>query len=138
MSSRFSRREFFVGLGGAFAASVLPGRVVRDLQLLGPLASLSYVEKSNQQSERGAPSELLYPPTDLSDFATPITPRPSEIEFGCAAITWGGNDRQAIQDIAAVGFRGIQLRSNVLKEFGEKPGALRALLGQHRLTMVAL
>ncbi|MBI4420795.1 MAG: hypothetical protein HY560_08215 [Gemmatimonadetes bacterium] len=35
-----------------------------------------------------------------------------DIRFGYAAITWGGNDRQAIDDIAAVGFRGIQLRAS--------------------------
>ena len=138
MSWRFSRREFFTNLGGAIAASILPGRVFEDHQLLDPSAGLAYFQKSKQQSQRGAPSELLYPPTDLSYFEKPIAPLPSEIEFGYAAITWGGNDRQAIEDIAAVGFRGIQLRSNVLKEFGGKPSALRALLKQHRLTMVAL
>src|ERR1700751_900088 len=53
---------------------------------------------------------------------------PADLEFGYAAIAWGGNDRQAIDDIVAVGFRGIQLRSNVLREFGERPADLRALL----------
>jgi inosose dehydratase len=62
----------------------------------------------------------------------------SAIQFGYAAITWGGNDRQAIEDVAAAGYRGIQLRSNVLEEFGSKPAALRELLERHRLTMVAL
>jgi inosose dehydratase len=74
---------------------------------------------------------------DLSHFDTPITPAPSEIHFGYAAITWGGNDRQAIEDIAAVGFRGIQLRSNSIAEFGS-PAAVRDLLSQHDLKFVAL
>ncbi|HSB26236.1 MAG TPA: sugar phosphate isomerase/epimerase [Pyrinomonadaceae bacterium] len=61
-----------------------------------------------------------------------------KIQFGYASITWDGNDTQAIKDISALGFRGIQLRSNILKDFGEKPEALRALLQQHKLEMVAL
>lgn len=61
----------------------------------------------------------------------------AEIKFGYAAITWQGKDRQAIEDVAALGFPGIQLRSNLLPEFGEKPAALKELLAAHRLTMVA-
>lgn len=63
---------------------------------------------------------------------------PSEIQFGYAAITWGGNDEQAIDDISALGFPGIQLRANVLAKYAEQPSALRDLLAQHRLTFVAL
>lgn len=81
--------------------------------------------------------DLLYPPMDLSRFDTHITPAPSEIHFGYAAITWGGNDRQAIDDIAAVGFRGIQLRANSIAEFGS-PAAVRDLLSQRDLKFVAL
>ncbi len=43
------------------------------------------------------------------------------LKLGYSAITWGGNDVQAIKDIASLGFKGIQLRSNILKEFGTKP-----------------
>jgi inosose dehydratase len=81
--------------------------------------------------------DLLYPPVDLSHFDTPITPAPSEIHFGYASITWGGNDRQAIEDIAAVGFHGIQLRSNSIAEFGS-PAAVRDFLSQNQLKFVAL
>jgi inosose dehydratase len=59
------------------------------------------------------------------------------IRFGYAAITWEGNDVQAIKEISELGFRGIQLRSNILKEFGERPEALRSLLEQHNLEMAA-
>src|SRR5205807_4821881 len=62
---------------------------------------------------------------------------PAEIKIGYAAITWGGNDRRAIEDIAALGFSGIQLRSNLLSEF-PNPTDVRNLLEQHHLTMVAL
>jgi len=57
------------------------------------------------------------------------------LKLGYSAITWGGKDVQAIKDIAALGFKGVQLRSNVLKEFGSKPEELRALLNQYKLEM---
>lgn len=69
----------------------------------------------------------------------PGTPAPaSRIRFGYAAITWGGADRQAIDDIAALGYPGIQLRSGAVAQFGADPAALRALLERRRLTFVAL
>ncbi len=111
MSNRVSRRQFIVGLGALTAASALPS---------------------------GALAEPLYAPVDLSYFAEPITPAPADIRFGYAAITWGGDDLQAIKDVSEVGFRGIQLRSNIVPEYGERPKELRALLDQHRLELVAL
>jgi inosose dehydratase len=71
-------------------------------------------------------------------FTTPLLAADSNIKFGYASITWNGDDQAAIKEIAEVGFRGIQVRSNILKDFGEKPKALRELLDQHRLTPVAL
>jgi inosose dehydratase len=62
----------------------------------------------------------------------------SRYQFGYAAITWGGRDRDAIRDIAAVGFRGIQLRAAAFETFGASPVELKDLLAAHRLTMVAL
>jgi inosose dehydratase len=62
----------------------------------------------------------------------------SKIRFGYAAITWTGNDSLAIKEISELGFPGIQLRSNILKDYGDKPEALRALLKQNKLEMVAL
>jgi len=63
---------------------------------------------------------------------------PAEIRWGYAAITWNGNDRQAIDDIASLGFPGIQLRANVIAEFGGSAQAVRDLLSQHNLNFVAL
>jgi inosose dehydratase len=60
------------------------------------------------------------------------------IRFGYAAITWGGDDERAIDDISALGFPGIQLRTSVLNKFDARPEALRELLAQYRLTFVAL
>jgi inosose dehydratase len=113
MQTRLPRREFLGGIAAAAAASLLPRE---------PLGARS----------------LLYPPMDLSYFDRPISPAPGAIHFGYAAITWGGNDRQAIDDIAALGFPGIQLRSNCIEEFGGSASAVRDLLQQHKLTFVAL
>ena len=55
------------------------------------------------------------------------------LKVGYSAITWGGNDVQAMKDIAALGFKGIQLRSNILKEYGNKPEAVKELLKQYNL-----
>jgi inosose dehydratase len=66
-----------------------------------------------------------------------VVAAPGDIQFGYAAITWQGQDRQAIEDVSAVGFKGIQLRTSALPEFGDKPAALKELLAKHRLTMVA-
>lgn len=79
----------------------------------------------------------LYPPIDLSYFEKAITAAPGDIRFGYAAITWQGKDRQAIEDVADVGFKGIQLRTSSLPEFGDRPAALKELLAKHGLTMVA-
>lgn len=55
------------------------------------------------------------------------------MKLGYSAITWGGDDRQAIKDVSSLGFSGIQLRSNILKEFGNNPEAVRDLLKQYNL-----
>jgi inosose dehydratase len=62
----------------------------------------------------------------------------ARIRFGYAAITWGGNDRQAIDDIAALDFRGIQLRQSAVATWGDRPAELKALLAERRLVLVAL
>jgi inosose dehydratase len=113
MQHHMPRRDFLFGVGAATAASTVAS--------FFPLLA----------------AERLYPPTDLSYFDTPISPAPGEIHFGYASITWNGNDRKAIEDIAALGFPGIQLRSNVLKEFSS-PAELKDLLEKHHLKLVAL
>ena len=63
-------------------------------------------------------------------------PRGGKIRFGYTAMTWGNEERQAIKDIAALGFPGIQFRANAVTDF--KPAELKDLLAQHKLTFVAL
>ena len=112
MKTQVPRREFIAGMAAVAAASSIPVKVLGARQ-------------------------RLYPPVDLSYFDTPIPPGPSEIHYGYAAITWGGNDRQAIDDVSALGFRGIQIRSNCIEEFGSAQ-PLRELLAKHNLDFVAL
>ncbi len=115
MSSFLSRRHFIVSLGAVAAASALP--ITGTAHLFEP---------------------PLYPPADLSYFDLPITAAPGMIRLGYAAITWNGKDDEAIKEISEMGFRGIQLRSNILKDYGDRPKVLRDLLGQNHLEMVAL
>ncbi len=115
MPIRIPRREFLVGVGAVAAATATSS--------IPAWASLV--------------PERLYPPMDLSYFDTPISGAPAEIRVGYAAITWDGKDRQAIEDIAALGFHGIQLRENCIKEFASAT-ELRELLQKHELKMVAL
>src|SRR5262249_34643451 len=114
MPFKITRRNFLAGLGAAAAASAASS--VPAWALFDP---------------------PLYPPIDLSYFDTPITPAPADIRLGYASITWDGNDRQAIEDISALGFQGIQLRANVIKDFSSA-AELKDLLQKHQLTMVAL
>jgi len=64
------------------------------------------------------------------------TEKAGAIRFGYTAMTWGNEERQAIDDIAAIGFPGIQFRANAVTDF--KPAELKDLLAQHKLTFVAL
>ena len=81
----------------------------------------------------------------LTSLALPALPRlvarsarfVARPRFGCAAITWGGRDDVAIDEIAALGFRGIQLRTAAFDRWGATPQALRELLAVRSLTFVA-
>jgi inosose dehydratase len=61
-----------------------------------------------------------------------------KIRVGYAAITWGGDDAKAIDEISEVGFKGIQLRSSAFDAFGSRPAVLRDLLAKRGLTFAVL
>jgi inosose dehydratase len=67
-------------------------------------------------------------------FALPGTG--AKIRYGYTAMTWGKEEKQAIEDISALGFPGIQFRIDAVSEF--RPAELRDRLAQHKLTFVAL
>ena len=68
-------------------------------------------------------------------LARPDLIKNSGLKIAYSAITWGGNDAQAITDLAALGYRGIQLRANAFGPYKAKPSELKALLEQHKLTL---
>jgi inosose dehydratase len=109
----YTRRDFICASGAAVACSLFSAPALKAI-------------------------EPIYPYTDFSNFDTPTKPARAEVHFGYASITWNGNDRQAIEDISALGFPGIQLRANAIAEFEGKPAALRDLLDAHKLKLVAL
>lgn len=109
-----SRRDFLAGLGAAGLVVAVP-----------------------RAAHAGFRSNLLYPPINLAAFDAPVPRGETAIRPGCAAITWNGKDTQAIEEIAALGYAGIQLRANAVDEFPD-PHALRDLLAQHKLTFVAI
>lgn len=108
-----SRRDFLAGLAGAGALAAMP-RTARA-SLAGP----------------------LYPPMNLSAFDVPVHRGEPYVRAGCSAITWSDNAAQAIDDIAADGFAGIQLRAPTLDQYPD-PHVLRDLLAKRKLTFVAL
>ena len=71
-------------------------------------------------------------------MAQPAIVQPAPMKFGYAAITWGGNDRAAIDDISAVGFRGVQLRAPAVTEWESRPEELKQMLQSRNLKFVAL
>jgi inosose dehydratase len=57
-------------------------------------------------------------------------------QMGYSAITWSGNDEQAIMDIASLGFKGIQLRANSFPVYKDDPSVLKAKLDAAKLKLV--
>jgi len=98
----------------------------RFLSSLGALGALTV-------SSAAASSWLSVPEIDLAVFDPGAG---KSIHLGYAAMTWGSDGRQAIDDIAAVGFHGVQLRADAITTF--EPAELRDILQKHRLTFVAL
>jgi inosose dehydratase len=108
-----SRREFLAGLASAGVIAAVPKSA--HANLTGP----------------------LYPPINLSAFDAPLHKGDPFVRAGCSAITWSDNAKESIQDIAAAGFAGIQLRAPTIDQYPD-PHALRDLLAEHKLTFVAL
>ena len=59
----------------------------------------------------------------------------SKTKIAYSAITWNGNDLVAIGDIAALGFKGIQLRANTYAPFKDKPQDLKDTLDKNGLQL---
>ncbi|MHA8066546.1 sugar phosphate isomerase/epimerase family protein [Aquirufa sp. ROCK2-A2] len=66
----------------------------------------------------------------------PNTKFKQSFKLGYSAITWGGKDLLAIEEIASLGFKGIQLRANTYAPFKDKPEELKAALDKAGLQLV--
>ena len=72
-------------------------------------------------------------------WARPGLAAQADVTFGYAAITWGDRYEQAIGDVAKAGYKGIQLRANVVPANQDDPSRLKALLDKHGfLRMICL
>lgn len=63
------------------------------------------------------------------------TDRRAAFWFAYAAITWKGDAAAAIRDISSLGFRGVQLRSGVIKDYGDRPEVLKKMLADAGLAL---
>jgi len=84
-----------------------------------------------------AMAEPLYPAMDLSGFDAPLDRGEWKLRVGCAAITWGSKVDEAAQQIAAVGYPGLQFLANVIAAHPD-PASVKAMLAKERLEFVAL
>jgi inosose dehydratase len=87
---------------------------------------------------RALASTCLTAPSVASAFRRTVSAAAPSMRFGYAAITWGSAITQAVEDIAAVGFRGIQLRGEAFAQYGDRPKELHDLLAQHQLAFAVL
>jgi inosose dehydratase len=56
-------------------------------------------------------------------------------KIGYSAITWGGKDMQAIEELASLGYKGIQLRANTFAPYRAKVSELKDALVKHDLKL---
>jgi inosose dehydratase len=94
---------------------------------------------SNQNSRRDFLVRMAACAAAASTTGLPawaMAPQVSPMKFGYTAMTWNKDEHGAIDDIAALGYEGIQFRIDAVTEF--KPDELKALLAQKKLTFVAL
>jgi inosose dehydratase len=85
-------------------------------------------------------SRRVFLGTSLAAGAAWVWPSRAEaaysLRLGYAAITWNGKDDQAIDDVAALGFHGIQLRTSSLEIWGTKPEALKKKLAEKKVKLL--
>ena len=117
MKTEKSRRQFISQLGIASVIATLPS---------GFLLSCAG-EKTEEKTDNQIDS--------TSTIAAEIPAKVSKITWGCSIITWGDETAQGIKEIGGLGFKGVQLRSNCYKEYGEKTAELKAMLEQYRLAL---
>lgn len=68
-------------------------------------------------------------------FSLEAEAKKANIRMGYSAITWGGKDDIAIQEVASLGFPGIQLRANTFGPYRNKVSELKGLLETNKLKL---
>jgi inosose dehydratase len=64
-----------------------------------------------------------------------VLAKKGSFKIGYSAITWGGKDLQAIEDLASLGFKGIQLRANTFAPYRTKVSELKDALVKNDLQL---
>jgi inosose dehydratase len=62
----------------------------------------------------------------------------AEFKFGYQAITWGEQIEQAIDEIAELGYRGIQIRQPNYAKYASRAGEFKELLAARKLALVSI
>jgi inosose dehydratase len=73
-------------------------------------------------------------------IAAPFTTFAADYDFkiGYHAITWGDQTEQAIDEISALGYRGIQIRRPDYEKYADRPAAFKELLAAKKLALVSI
>ena len=64
------------------------------------------------------------------------TAKSTSFRMGYSAITWGGKDELAIEELSGLGFKGIQLRANTYAKYKDNPAEIKALLDSKGMSLV--
>lgn len=62
----------------------------------------------------------------------------SDFQVGYHAVTWGDQIEQAIEDLSALGFRGVQIRVDDYRKYANRVGEFKELIAAKKLTLVSL
>lgn len=89
---------------------------------------MSEISRRRFLAQAGVLSCAAFIPSDI--FAK--TP---DLKLGYSAITWGGNDLQAMKDISSLGFKGIQLRGNAYDTYKTKVSEIKDQIAAHKLAL---
>lgn len=116
MKTEKSRRQFIKKISAITSVSVLTSNYLFSCNS----------DKSGENAENKDSTQVV---------STEMPARKAKISWGCSIITWGDETVKGIQEIASLGYKGIQLRSNLVKEYGEKVSELKSLLDQHQLAV---
>ncbi|MBI1759955.1 MAG: TIM barrel protein [Acidobacteria bacterium] len=74
----------------------------------------------------------------LTGHSTFAKPQQAEFSIGYDTAAWQSQTEQAVTEISALGYRGIQIRQASYTKYANRPGEFKALLAARKLSLVAL